>query len=196
MTVDYQSPNGKWYAYSFLQGNNAEHLDFREQHSTPVLNLTTTWSVYGSVEPISFGAADRHYPTILLQLAFTNSAPAIWDTPRSQKRLCLRRATREACVTTAWSASFNTAQHHRVSFGSAGVIRLDLAKRLRDSADNVTIGSDCPLQLHLHRRRAARLLHTVLLQTLQTLRRWGTMRGLVIQVIRTAKPVVMPGDRL
>ena len=30
----------------------------------------------------------------------------------------------------------------------------------------------------------------------QTLRRWVTMRWLVTQVIRTAKPVVMPGDQL
>jgi len=43
MTMDYQSPNGTWYSYSFLQGKNATNTWI----SAP-LNIATNYSVYGT----------------------------------------------------------------------------------------------------------------------------------------------------
>src|SRR5205823_8575021 len=47
VTLDYQSPNGQWYSYSFLQGNNATNTWITAVPSpTPGLCLATTFSKY------------------------------------------------------------------------------------------------------------------------------------------------------
>jgi len=64
MTVDYQSSNGTWYPYSFLQGNNATNTWISAN-----LNLTTTFSQYGfNTSPVSTS------PTVL-----HSSVGTIWD---------------------------------------------------------------------------------------------------------------------
>jgi len=45
ITLDYQSPNGQWYSYSFLQGNNATNTWIT---ASPGLCLATSFSQYGS----------------------------------------------------------------------------------------------------------------------------------------------------
>jgi hypothetical protein len=44
--MDYQSPNGQWYPYSFLQGNNASNT-WITANPLPGLSLATTFSQYG-----------------------------------------------------------------------------------------------------------------------------------------------------
>jgi hypothetical protein len=82
MTVDYQSPNGTWYSYSFLQGNSSSPTanPAATPHNTwisggistnPNLNLTTTLSVYGrnpapSPTPPPPAPTPTPFPTILL----------------------------------------------------------------------------------------------------------------------------------
>jgi hypothetical protein len=44
VSLDYQSPNGQWYSYSFLQGNNATNTRIT---ATPGLCLATSFSQYG-----------------------------------------------------------------------------------------------------------------------------------------------------
>jgi hypothetical protein len=52
MTMDYQSPNGTWYPYSFLQGNNATNTWIGAGSSTNQgLNLVTIFSQYGVSPP-------------------------------------------------------------------------------------------------------------------------------------------------
>jgi hypothetical protein len=64
MTMDYQSPNGTWYPYSFLQGNNASSTWISAN-----LNLTTSFSQYGlNTSPVSTS------PTVL-----HSSVGTIWD---------------------------------------------------------------------------------------------------------------------
>jgi hypothetical protein len=46
MTMDYQSPNGTWYSYSFLQGNNATNT-WITANPNP-LYIATNYSVYGT----------------------------------------------------------------------------------------------------------------------------------------------------
>jgi hypothetical protein len=50
MTMEYQSPNGSWYPYSFLQGNNASSSTWIG-NTTPTrnLNLVTDYSKYGQL---------------------------------------------------------------------------------------------------------------------------------------------------
>jgi hypothetical protein len=64
MTMDYQSPNGIWYPYSYLQGNNATNTWISSD-----LNLITIFSQCGlnSTPPSTF-------PTVL-----TSSAATAWD---------------------------------------------------------------------------------------------------------------------
>ena len=48
MTLDYLSPNGTWYSYSFLQGNNVASTWISASNATnPSLNVTSTLSRYG-----------------------------------------------------------------------------------------------------------------------------------------------------
>jgi hypothetical protein len=62
--MEYQSPNGSWYPYSFLQGNNATSTWIN-----PSLSLTTVFSTYGNnTSPPST------FPTIL-----SSSAATLWD---------------------------------------------------------------------------------------------------------------------
>ena len=64
MTMDYQSPNGNWYPYSFLQGNNATSTWISAN-----LNLTTNFSQYGlNTSPVSTS------PTVL-----HSGVGTIWD---------------------------------------------------------------------------------------------------------------------
>jgi hypothetical protein len=46
LTLDYQSPNGTWYSYSFLQGNNAS-TTWISPDSTRPLTIGTGYSEYG-----------------------------------------------------------------------------------------------------------------------------------------------------
>jgi hypothetical protein len=46
VSLDYQSPNGQWYSYSFLQGNNASST-WITANPAPGLCLTTNFSQYG-----------------------------------------------------------------------------------------------------------------------------------------------------
>ncbi|MEY2503134.1 MAG: hypothetical protein QOI07_3468 [Verrucomicrobiota bacterium] len=64
ITVDYQSPNGNWYPYSFLQGNNASNSWVAAD-----LGLVTTYSQYG-LNPSPPSTA----PTIL-----RSGAAVSWD---------------------------------------------------------------------------------------------------------------------
>jgi hypothetical protein len=67
MTLDYQSPNGQWYPYSFLQGNNATNTWISSDPVNPSnLSLATSFSRYS--QPAGYSN-----PTI------TNSgAPTLW----------------------------------------------------------------------------------------------------------------------
>src|SRR5207248_9434196 len=56
VTLDYQSPNGTWYSYSFLHGNNATNTWISAN-----LNLVTSCSDYGLNPGPPVGTA----PTIL-----------------------------------------------------------------------------------------------------------------------------------
>jgi hypothetical protein len=48
VSLDYQSPNGQWYSYSFLQGNNAINTWISASNpSNPSLALGTSFSQYG-----------------------------------------------------------------------------------------------------------------------------------------------------
>ncbi len=47
LTMEYQSPNGSWYPYSFLQGNNAPSTWIGNTTPTRNLNLVTDYSIYG-----------------------------------------------------------------------------------------------------------------------------------------------------
>ena len=48
LSLDYQSPNGQWYPYSFLQGNNAINTWISSDPSNPSnLSLATSFSQYG-----------------------------------------------------------------------------------------------------------------------------------------------------
>jgi Tfp pilus assembly protein PilX len=87
ITVDYQSPNGQWYSYSFLQGNSASPTTdpSATPHATwisggnpvnPGLNLTTSWSVYGRNPSPSPTPATTPLPTILLTSPSPTAAPA------------------------------------------------------------------------------------------------------------------------
>src|SRR5437762_1178102 len=70
MTLDYQSANGSWYPYSFLQGNNATNTWISGSIATnPSLNLTTTFSTYGRASPSSS-------PTTV---AGSPAAPTAWN---------------------------------------------------------------------------------------------------------------------
>ena len=54
LSLDYQSPNGEWYPYSFLQGNNAMNTWISSDPVNPSnLSLTTTFSQYGQPEGYS-----------------------------------------------------------------------------------------------------------------------------------------------
>lgn len=69
MTLDYQSPNGQWYPYSFLQGNNA----------TP----TNTWISSDPVNPSNLSLATSfsqyNQPAGYSNPTITNSgAPTLW----------------------------------------------------------------------------------------------------------------------
>jgi hypothetical protein len=57
VSLDYQSPNGNWYSYSFLQGNNA----------------TTTWISPDPTKPLTIGTSYSEYG---LSLAFPPPLPA------------------------------------------------------------------------------------------------------------------------
>ena len=46
VSLDYQSPNGQWYSYSFLQGNNATNT-WITANPAPGLCLATSFSQYG-----------------------------------------------------------------------------------------------------------------------------------------------------
>ena len=52
VSLDYQSPNGQWYSYSFLQGNNATStwIGSEPSHATN-LCLATNYSQYGKPSP-------------------------------------------------------------------------------------------------------------------------------------------------
>jgi hypothetical protein len=81
MTVDYQSPNGTWYSYSFLQGNNATNTWISGSNGTnPSLNVTTTWSIYGRNPSPSPTPATTPYPTILVASPTPIASPAtLWS---------------------------------------------------------------------------------------------------------------------
>jgi hypothetical protein len=49
LTMEYQSPNGSWYPYSFLQGNNASSTWIGNTTPTRNLNLVTDYSIYGKL---------------------------------------------------------------------------------------------------------------------------------------------------
>src|SRR6266498_4330049 len=49
VTMEYQSPNGSWYPYSFLQGNNASSTWIGNTTPTRNLNLVTDYSIYGKL---------------------------------------------------------------------------------------------------------------------------------------------------
>jgi hypothetical protein len=49
VTMEYQSPNGNWYPYSFLQGNNASSTWIGNTSPTSNLNLVTDYSIYGKL---------------------------------------------------------------------------------------------------------------------------------------------------
>src|SRR5207249_2801740 len=67
MTIDYQSPNGTWYSYSFLQGNNEPSTWISASNAgNPGLNVTTAWSVYGRNPSPSPTPVTTPLPTILL----------------------------------------------------------------------------------------------------------------------------------
>jgi len=73
MTVDYQSPNGTWYSYSFLQGNSATNTWISGSNAAnPSLNLTTVLSKYGQnlapspTPPPSPSPTPTPRPTVLL----------------------------------------------------------------------------------------------------------------------------------
>src|SRR6266536_3574869 len=80
ITVDYQSPNGTWYSYSFLQGNNEPSTWISASNaSNPGVNLTTTWSVYGRNPFPSPTPVTTPFPTILLTSPSPTAAPAtLW----------------------------------------------------------------------------------------------------------------------
>ncbi|HEX5492136.1 MAG TPA: hypothetical protein VFX07_12815 [Candidatus Udaeobacter sp.] len=65
MTMDYQSPNGTWYPYSFLQGNNAT-----TSWISSALNVATKYSQYGT-------PAGNTAPTIVNEGTTTTTR---WDT--------------------------------------------------------------------------------------------------------------------
>src|SRR5262249_40371932 len=56
ISLDYQSPNGQWYSYSFLQGNNA----------------TSTWISPDPTKPLTIGTSFSQY--------FLNSTPGALPT--------------------------------------------------------------------------------------------------------------------
>jgi len=51
VSLDYQSPNGQWYSYSFLQGNNASNTWITASPPNPGLCLATNFSQYGKPSP-------------------------------------------------------------------------------------------------------------------------------------------------
>lgn len=74
ITLDYQSPNGIWYPYSFLQGNNATNTWISASNSAnPSLNLATTASQYG------FNPAPTPAPPATQRTVLKLGAAAPWD---------------------------------------------------------------------------------------------------------------------
>jgi hypothetical protein len=71
VTLDYQSPNGQWYSYSFLQGNNATTtwIGYTNPLSPSNLDLATNVSQYG-IKPLAT------QPTIVNSGTTT---PTPWD---------------------------------------------------------------------------------------------------------------------
>jgi hypothetical protein len=67
MTLDYQSPNGAWYPYSYLQGNSASSTWISAN-----LNLTTTFSRYGLNPGPPAGTA----PTVVLS---SGGTATLWN---------------------------------------------------------------------------------------------------------------------
>jgi hypothetical protein len=67
-TMDYQSPNGQWYSYSFLQGNNATSTWISSN-----LNLVTSFSQYG-LNPAPTPAPPATSPTVL-----SSGSATAWD---------------------------------------------------------------------------------------------------------------------
>ena len=72
MTMDYQSPNGTWYPYSFLQGNNATSTWISASNpANPSLNLTTVFSHYG----LNPGPPAGISPTVLI----SSNTATLWN---------------------------------------------------------------------------------------------------------------------
>ena len=77
MTLDYQSPNGTWYSYSFLQGNNATNTWISASSAAnPSLNVTTALSTFGRNPSPSPTPAVTPLPTILTG---SPAAATLWN---------------------------------------------------------------------------------------------------------------------
>ncbi len=119
MTLDYQSPNGTWYSYSFLQGNNATNTWISAD-----LNLTTVTSKYG-----------------------TNPSPSPMPTPSPSPTILLRStgvATPWAVTTLADAPMFAKADPRSIRYNSQiGVVNLTSPPTSTPSAAGI-IGSIWP----------------------------------------------------
>lgn len=86
--LEYQSPNGSWYPYSFLQGNNVSSTWI----SAPGVNLIATNSVYGVNPSPSPTAAPGITPITLLGSPTPAAQPIPWNIPNLAKAPMMAKA--------------------------------------------------------------------------------------------------------
>ena len=123
VSLDYQSPNGQWYPYSFLQGNNANNTWISPDPSRPTtlgLALGTSYSQYG-VDPGPPPPPPSALPTII------NAGPPLignvttWALDTLAKAPMLAKADPRGIRPNTMIGVVNVA-NPPLSFSSAGVI--------------------------------------------------------------------------
>jgi hypothetical protein len=111
VSLDYQSPNGQWYPYSFLQGNNASNTWIT---ATPGLCLGTSFSQYFLNIPPPPGA----FPTIVNSATLT---PTLWTVSALAQAPMFAKGDPRSIRYNSMIGVVNLA-NPPMSFTSAGVI--------------------------------------------------------------------------
>ncbi len=123
VSLDYQSPNGQWYSYSFLQGNNAPNTWISSdplRPSTLGLALSTSYSQYG-VDPGPPPPPPSALPTIV------NAGPplignvTLWTVDALAKAPMLVKADPRSIRYNSMIGVVNVA-NPPLPFNSAGII--------------------------------------------------------------------------
>jgi hypothetical protein len=111
VSLDYQSPNGQWYPYSFLQGNNATPTSTWISSN---LCLATTFSQYG----LNLGPPPSALPSILNSNTLT---PTLWTVSALAQAPMLAKADPRSIRYNSQIGVVNLA-NPPMSFTSAGII--------------------------------------------------------------------------